>query len=209
SKNNQWIKDGKAINGAVATTFEVRASGTYSVQTTSNGITTSSDSSIVVNVITIPTPVITKEPGNILLSSASTGNQWYLNENLVPGAVNPTYLPATGGSYTVRNTSNGCTSDFSVPYNFALTGLINLGDGQYINLYPNPVKDQLNVNWNINGMPLLNVQITDLQGKQMLMKNNLRSGAPVNISQLPQGILLIKIFTDDGKISQTVKIIKQ
>jgi hypothetical protein len=209
SKNNQWYKDGKAINGAVATTFKVHESGTYSVQTTSNGITTSSDSSIAVNVITVPTPVITKEPGNILLSSASSGNQWYINENLIPGAVNQTYLPATEGSYTVRNTSNGCTSDFSVPYHFTLTGLINLGDGQYINLYPNPVKDQLNVNWNINGMPLLNVQITDLQGKQMLMKNNLNSGAPVNISQLPRGMLLIKIFTDDGKISQTVKVIKQ
>jgi hypothetical protein len=209
SKNNQWIKDGQAINGAVATTFEVHKSGTYSVQTTSNGITTSSDSSIVVNVITIPTPVITKEPGNILLSAASTGNQWYLNENLIPGAVNQTYQPATGGSYTVRNTSNGCTSDFSVPYNFTLTGLINLGNGQYINLYPNPIKDQLNVDWNINGMPLLNIQITDLQGKQMFMKNNLHSGSPVNISQLPPGILLIKIFTDDGKISETVKVVKQ
>jgi hypothetical protein len=208
SKNNQWIKDGQAINGAVGNTFEVKLSGAYSVQTTSNGITTSSDSLMVVNVITIPASVITKEPGNTLVSSASTGNQWYLDQDLIPGAVDQTYLPPTSGSYTVKITSNGCTSDFSVPYNFILTGLINLGDGQYINLYPNPVKDQLNVNWNINGMPLLNMQITDLQGKQMLLKNNLHSGTPVNISQLPTGILLVKIFTDDGEISQTIKIIK-
>jgi hypothetical protein len=207
--NNQWYRDGKAIEGAVANTFEVNMSGTYSVQTTSNGVTTSAYTSVVANVITVPTPDITKETGSILVSSASTGNQWYLNEHLIPGAVDKSYLPTTVGSYTVRNISNGCTSDFSASYNFALTGVINLGNGQYINLYPNPVNDQLNLNWNINEMPLLNVQIIDMQGNQLFMKGNLQSGTSINLSQLSKGMLLLRIFSDDGKINEATKFIKQ
>jgi hypothetical protein len=207
--NNQWYKDGKAIEGAVESTFEVNTSGTYSVETKGNGITTSADTSVIVNVIIVSTPGITRGTGNMLVSSASIGNQWYLNGQLISGAIDQSFLPTTLGSYTVRNTSDGCTSDFSVPYNFVLTGLINLGDGQYINLYPNPVKDQLYLNWNINGMPLLNVQITDLQGNQLFMKSNLQSGTTINLSQLSKGMLLLRIFTYDGKIDETTKIIKQ
>src|SRR6185436_11199308 len=52
--NNQWYKDGVAISGATSKTLQVNASGTYTVRTTSNGITTASPSGITVTVTTTP-----------------------------------------------------------------------------------------------------------------------------------------------------------
>ena len=58
-------------------------------------------------------------------------------------------------------------------------------------------------------MPLLNVQIIDMQGNQLFMKGNLQSGTSINLSQLSKGMLLLRIFSDDGKINEATKFIKQ
>ena len=208
SANNQWYKDGVAISGATANTLQVNTGGTYTVYVTSNGITTSSDTGIAVTVTSVSTPVISKDNNN-LISTAATGNQWYFNEAIIPGATAQTYQSKQSGSYSVRNTLNDCTSDFSLPYTFALTGTINLGNGEYINLYPNPVKDKLYINWNITGMPSLDVQVSDFQGKPVLLNKNIHTPALINLSSLPQGIYFIKIFNIQLNISNTIKIIKE
>ncbi len=206
--NNQWYKDGIAINGATATTLQVNTSGTYTVKTTSNGITTTSATGITVTVISVPAPVITVV-ANGLQSSSATGNQWYFNGNIIPGATNQIYQPTQTGNYAVRCTVNGCTSDFSASFNVIVTGIINLGNGQYIKLFPNPVKKNLNIDWNINGMPVLNIEITDLHGRKLLFYQNIRSGTALDISQFPPGIYFVKIFNSRVKINNTIKIIKE
>jgi gliding motility-associated-like protein len=50
-------------------------------------------------------------PGTALLSSsAATGNQWYLNGNLITGATASTYTANQTGTYTVVTTAGGCAS---------------------------------------------------------------------------------------------------
>ena len=61
--NNQWYKDGVLISGATANSLQPLTSGLYSVKTTSNGITTSSDSGIFVNVISCSRSVHFKKCG--------------------------------------------------------------------------------------------------------------------------------------------------
>jgi hypothetical protein len=57
-------------------------------------------------------PMITLN-GNVLASSISEGNQWFLNGNLITGANKQFYLPTTKGTYTVRVANRACFSDFS------------------------------------------------------------------------------------------------
>src|SRR5258706_364523 len=45
-----------------------------------------------------------------LTSSSASGNQWYLNGNLIGGATNDTYSATASGNYTVTVTASGCTS---------------------------------------------------------------------------------------------------
>ncbi len=207
--NNQWYKDGIAINGDTSNTYQANAGGTYTVKVTANGITTSSISGISVTVLTVPSPGITRNENNGLVSSDTTGNQWYFNGNIITGATDQTYQPSQSGSYTVRNTLNGCMSDFSIPYNFELTGMINLGNGQYINLYPNPVGEALNLSWNINGMRLLNIEIMDAQGRQLQTNQSLQNGTVIDLSGLAKGIYFIRIYSyNQYKINKTVRILK-
>ena len=49
----------------------------------------------------------------ILTSSSSTGNQWYKDGNAIAGATNPTLEVSESGTYTVKVSANGCTSEAS------------------------------------------------------------------------------------------------
>lgn len=204
--NNQWYKDGLAINGATSTTYQAVTGGTYAVKTTANGITTTSASGITVTVITVPTPVITNN-GTSLLSSATSGNQWYFNGTAIQGATGQTHQPTQSGNYSVQSTVNGCTSSLSANFNFIVTGIINLGNDQFIRLYPNPVKNKLTIDWSINNVTSLNVQITNLQGK-MLLKKIIQPSSAIDLSNLPAGMYIIKITSSQKTINETAKIIR-
>lgn len=206
--NNQWYKDAAVINSATATTLQVTTAGSYTVKTTSNGITTTSNA-IVISVTTIPQPVITLSGNNQLVSSATNGNQWYWNGNIISGATDQAYQPTQNGNYTVMTTSGGCTSAPSAAFIFSLTGVIDLGNNQYVKIFPNPVTDRLYLSWNINGSPLLNIEISDLQGRSILTRNNITSGTPILISYLPTGIYFVKISNQKLKINGTARIVKQ
>ena len=134
-------------------------SGSYIVKVTANGITTSSPLGINAIELIVPIPVISRIGNKILVSSDSTGNQWYINGNKIAAAMNQTYQPSQYGSYTVKSTLNGCLSDFSAPFNFEIPRMIDLGNGQYINLYPNPISKTLHISWNINSNPMLNIEM--------------------------------------------------
>lgn len=207
--NNQWYRDDVAIGGAVATTLVVTGSGSYSVKTTSNGITTTSPSAIAVTATVIPVPVITRNSNNQLVSSIANGNQWFLDGNAIPGATGAVYQPGLNGNYTVTNTVSGCTSLHSAAYNFLLTGIINLDNDQYIKLFPNPVRSALHINFNVTGTPLLNIHIIDLMGKTVVQKQAINSGHSIDLSALPAGVYFVRIYDRQLKINETVKIVRQ
>jgi len=209
SANNQWFKDGSPISGTTAVTFEAVISGVYSVKTTSNSITTTSSNTIPVTVIVIPTPTISLNASNDLVSSATAGNQWYLNGTLITGATNQVYHPTQNGSYTVRRTENGCTSSASVAYNYLLTAIINLGNDQYIKTYPNPVLKDLIIYFKINNTPFLNLSVTDLSGRKIWTRYNIATGAPSDLSHLASGVYILRIYDKDLKVNETMKFIKR
>jgi hypothetical protein len=207
--NNQWYKDGVMMSGATANSLHPLISGLYSVKTTSNGITTTSDSGIFVYVIPVPVPSISKNADNVLVSSLDSGNQWYLNGVAVLGATDKIFAPVQNGLYSVTHSENGCISDFSSGYNVNMTDEIDLGNGQHARLYPNPVTTDLTIKWQINSGSSLNISITDLQGKPVVTVMDLtEQGATINLSALSPGYYLLKIYSSESGINKTVKILK-
>jgi len=71
--------------------------------------TASPDFPVTVNPIP-PAPTITLNLV-VLTSSAPAGNQWYFENNPIPGATGQTYTAQNTGWYWVTVTLNGCTSD--------------------------------------------------------------------------------------------------
>lgn len=69
-----------------------------------------------------------------------------------------------------------------------------------ISISPNPAHDIISISKSAN------VIVTDITGKKIIEKNNTNS---INISSVPNGLYIIQLFTIDGKLLQTNKIIKE
>ncbi|WP_284462569.1 GEVED domain-containing protein [Chryseobacterium sp.] len=119
---NQWYKDGSIISGATGQTYTATTSGTYTVIATVNGCSSSASSGTMVTVNPIPpTPTISAggattfcAGGSVTLTSSSaTGNQWYKDGSIIPGATAQSYIFNTSGTYTVIVTTSGCSSPAS------------------------------------------------------------------------------------------------
>jgi hypothetical protein len=121
--------------------------GTYTVTNTVAGAggcaAATSTFSVTINATPVRPTVTAQYSGatTTLTSSAATGNQWYLNGTLIPGATNPTYVvngsAAQLGSYTVVATGpGGCASTASAP--LVVTGSRSALAGSSLSVYPNP-----------------------------------------------------------------------
>ncbi|ANE52980.1 MBG domain-containing protein [Flavisolibacter tropicus] len=195
ASGNQWYKDGAAIGGATAQTYTATAGGSYTVKATSGSCTSSASAATVVTVNATPaTPVITAT-GNILTSSATAGNQWYLNGTAITGATNQTHRVQASGLYKVKVTSGACSST-SVDYNFVATRIDNPGTGNgEIFLYPNPVLKTLTVK-NAAGHKLL-VRIYDGFGKKVHESKLVTSQGSIDVQGLSAGIYQV-VVTDQA-----------
>lgn len=70
------------------------------------------------------------------------------------------------------------------------------------NLYPNPANNTVQI---VSDFPIRNIQLFDLQGKELL---NAENSTSLDIAFLPKGIYFVKIFNENGRFS-TKKLIKE
>ena len=153
------------------------------------------------------TPSITQN-GAVLSSSALTGNQWYLNGVLIPGATNQFYTTTQNGVYTVVVTTGGCTSSSSEGT------VINTGIAEIINnfsfdIYPNPNDGTFVVNINSTVSTTYIIEIHNTLG-QIIYKQSLKqftgiNSYPVDISAYSKGIYMISVI--DGNNESVKKVI--
>jgi PKD repeat protein len=145
-------------------------------------------------------PVVTESPaqpsitvnGFELQSSAAIGNQWYRDNILLQGATGATYRPQQPGAYRVRVTNGTCISPFSEVVNFIS------GGGEYIRLYPNPVRDQLTVSWMLQNAIQLSATIISSQGQVLERIPVINSNQKLTIGHLQPGYYLLQLNTLDG-----------
>jgi hypothetical protein len=165
----------------------------------SNGCTDTANASIVVHA-NPAAPSITLV-GNTLTSSASTGNQWQLNGNDIPGANSDTYQPTMTGTYTVIVIdSNGCPSDPSMGILFV--GVDDLQALQW-DFYPNPVSSDLNVEWAGDPGTRYELELRDLQGRLLWREEGTVFGSEqrrrVPMEELSGGIYFVHLRSGDTR----------
>jgi hypothetical protein len=183
----------------------------FVTRTDTLGCVVSSDTIQITKTSIPPTPTISRDSTNSLVSSASIGNVWFKEGAATNDTTQKINLsdPSKVGSYTVKTTQNGCVSALSSPYYFLVTDVINLSANEFIKLAPNPFINQLNFDFVVKGYQRLNIEVYDIAtGTRIASRQNLTAGIPIMLGQLSAGTYIIKVSTNDNKIVQQFKMVK-
>ncbi|MEI6822594.1 MAG: T9SS type A sorting domain-containing protein [Bacteroidota bacterium] len=163
------------------------------------------NSIIEVTVNTIPATPIIIQTGDSLVSNAPLGNQWYsATTGIINGATNKIYKPLQAGNYFDIVTLNECSSDSSNVINYDNTGINNNEINNSIKMYPNPAKDILTIETNLNSEQRL--EIINLIG-QTIYTASINKKAIINTSAFANGVYILKLYTDKEIVTR--KFVKE
>lgn len=199
--------------GATTQSIIVSSSGFYNVRVINASNCSALSPSILVTVNPTPPAPILTQVGNTLFSSAPSGNQWYLNGTLIPGATGNSYVITSGGVYsvTVTNTS-GCMSAVSGG-SFILSEFVQLGNNEkfYFKIYPSPFSTQLRIEYHLEQPHKVAIQLIDMTGKTIAVRHPSQQNAGKYLElldhiadRLQRATYLVQFIIDDFKVSRLV-----
>lgn len=195
--NNRWLKDGNAIVGATQQTLTVNTAGAYTLEV-SAGAGLCKNFSDTTNIFVNPLPakpVITRD-SLTLTSTPANAYQWFKDEVIIVNATTQSYTVSSTGDYKVRIKDVADCEAFSDTLNVVYTGISN-NYNSMISVYPNPVKDILQVSgigYRVSG------KVYNYLG-EMVMETIIVNGQ-IDVANLPSGIYILK--TEQG-IAKFVK----
>lgn len=150
----------------------------------------------------LPTATISLN-GSQLVASSNTGvnYQWLRNGNEINGATLPFYTATENGDYSVIvGNALGCTDQSNTITVTLSTVLDELLDAS-IQVYPNPVRDDLQVS--INGMDFseITMRVVDMAGRT-IMDHQLRDAwDQIDVRPLSAGLYMLQFETSDGRLA--------
>ncbi len=155
-----------------------------------------------------PTPTITKDTANYLVSTAAKGNIWYRDGVLQPDTAQR-YKPVQNGLYSVKVSQLGCTGVLSESYYYLATSLGNmLIAGEYIRFSPNPFSSSVGVKFKINGYSSLSFRVYNSRGDLITGFANLKSGHHFSLANLSPGHYAFVAYNAAGQVIYVDRLVK-
>ena len=140
----------------------------------------------------------TGDPVN-LTASGATSYSWSTGATTSVIAVSPSVTT----TYTVTGTIGSCSSVISITQNVsACTGINQLTTNYAVLVYPNPFKEELNINLNETAT----AEVFNTLGQVIIVKTINGVGA-INTSELAKGVYYLRVKGASG--SKTLKIVKE
>ncbi len=213
--NVQWYNHNQPIVNATTNQLVVNATGSYSVTAiNTNGCDSKSDSVKITVLAALPniTFQISGDTLHCFLSQYSL--QWHLDNTPIANATNPTLvINQTGNYFVIATNAFGCSAS-SDTYHLNYNLSPNMADEVYMNVFPVPVKNLLQVEllgWKSKNATLT---INDLSGKSLIVKeiemDNNGSNLKFSLSteNLSSGIYLLRIQSDAYLINRKIIVQK-
>lgn len=162
--------------------------------------------------VSLSKPTIT-QAGTTLTSSFETGNQWYLDGNIIEGATGKTYDALQSGNYKVTaTTSTGC----AVPSDNFVYAVIALHPGTDTDIklvtFPEPASKQLNVVFVAQTADELTLSLISSNGSIAYTKTQAAAAGNfstvINVGNLPPGTYILKAMLGAKVYAKKVLIIR-
>jgi hypothetical protein len=148
-----------------------------------------------------PAPSLVSFDGQFLTASVNLNYQWYLNGELLPGAIESSFIPSNGGNYSVAVVDSfGCQA-MSDNFFVSLVGIFQDSENEVF-VYPNPTSGSLM--FQFVGQELY-IQLTDLAGN-LIMERVIATNDSLDLSVLASGIYFVNFGA--GSAIKPIKIVK-
>lgn len=155
------------------------------------------------------TPTITQS-GNVLTSSSSAGNQWYLNGSPISGGTSQTYTVTQSGDYSVISTQYNCTSVPSATVHVIFDNLLEQDNLEGVHIFPNPNSGSFNVLFTGQLQLSYVVEIRNVLGelifKDKYVKSNGENLKTINLHDVTKGIYTVSIKNGENEILKKIII---
>lgn len=92
---------------------------------------------------------------------------------------------------------------------FDNTSIKNLESYLEVNLYPNPANDKVTLNFGSFVQKTYQLDLYDLSGKLLQSIDNKELTTTINIRELPKGLYILHIYSNDRTQNKTIKLIKE
>ncbi|MEO7990173.1 MAG: T9SS type A sorting domain-containing protein [Chryseolinea sp.] len=193
------------FSGKDYTTPVISKSRTYYVSATSTSGCISERKPVLATVVQFEDVIITESEDGVLHSSYSEGNKWFFNGVEMTDEVSSIMVPEKSGTYTVEVSTQGCST--SSDYVFVITAIENQNLAQGISVYPNPVVDKVYIDverkTDVSKITLHSNMGTVVAEGAWIKEGSNRKGI-VDMSSLPTGVYILRLFTSDRILSLKV-----
>ena len=145
-------------------------------------------------------------------ASPFTGNSytWDFGDGQTGTGAATSNTYASGGMYyvcaTITDGFNSCTNTFCDSIMVAITGIEENTNDLLLSAYPNPVNEQLTINYTLTGAGSVTIEIVDVIGKNVLTLAGANTPGKyvtiVDTGKLNKGAYLLKLSTEKGNTSK-------
>ncbi len=195
-----WYYDGVLISGESGSSLTMTESGYYSVYVQNEfGCSSTSEPYL----YCAPVEAFWNAAADQLaVADTYETYQWFYNGLLLQGAITYYLISPPNGVYAVQVTNSyGCTVTSEIIT--VNVGVEEIALEDQLNIYPNPVTDVLNVQWN-NTTESANLSIRDLSGRLVHSERVANGNAVLDLSNLSSGNYILELQMTDRTIRKQV-----
>lgn len=153
-------------------------------------------------------PVISQR-GDTLVSSISTGNQWYKNDVIIEGATEQIYICKESASYkVVVSYASGCFSSSEKQH--VTTALLPVFNNLSVKIYPNPTNGIFNIALDAEVPGMVYFELFSIEGK-LILRHQLDCVVkgqiiPFGNSDMVKGIYTLRMHTEYGNLNRLLVV---
>jgi len=155
------------------------------------------------------TPDIHVSSDTISVDALFASYQWYFNGVAVNGAVNPYHKMVSSGNYHVVVSDSSCEYK-SLSYYFSITFTEDYDNPEIIQVYPNPARGVVKIEYNSGLIRPNKIVISDILGSPVYEKQisqvankNLYS---IDLSEFAKGLYIISVVDNNNIYTRKVSI---